>query len=60
MMPYDEFRKLVRDMRTSQRLYFRIHRQDELQRSKDLERRVDAELKPQRQEKGLFREDDVK
>lgn len=58
-MNYEEFRRLVRDMRAAQREYFRHRRNDDLQQSKDLERQVDAELKPQRQEPGLFESEDA-
>jgi hypothetical protein len=45
MIPYNQFRELVRDMRAAQREYFRTRSHFALQRSKELERQVDAELK---------------
>lgn len=58
MMTYEEFRNLVRDMRAAQIVYFKYRLSDHLQQSKDLERQVDAELKPQQQEPGLFATDE--
>lgn len=40
-----EFAELVGQMRAAQRLYFRTRDLNVLERSKDLERQVDAELK---------------
>lgn len=45
MMPVNQFRDLVRNMRAAQREYFRTRSHFVLQRSKELERQVDAELK---------------
>lgn len=45
MMPNNQFRDLVRDMRAAQREYFKTRSHFALQRSKELERQVDAELK---------------
>jgi hypothetical protein len=39
-----EFMQLVRDMRAAQKEYFRTRSKDVLNRSKELERKVDAEL----------------
>lgn len=39
-----EFMQLVRDMRNAQKEYFRTRSKDLLNRSKELERMVDAEL----------------
>lgn len=47
-----EFEKLVLEMRTAQKNWFRWHDQNELRKSKELERKVDAALKQkQEQEK---------
>ena len=58
MMPNKQFRDLVRDMRAAQREYFRTRSHFVLQRSKELERQVDAELKadtrPSREQPTLF------
>ena len=57
-MPVNQFRDLVRDMRAAQREYFRSRSHFVLQRSKELERQVDAELKadarPSREQPTLF------
>ena len=57
-MPVNQFRDLVRDMRAAQREYFRTRSHFVLQRSKELERQVDAELKadarPSREQPTLF------
>lgn len=45
MMPNNQFRNLVRDMRAAQREYFKTRSHFVLQRSKELERQVYAELK---------------
>ena len=45
MMADKQFRDLVRRMREAQREYFRTRSHFALQRSKELERQVDAELK---------------
>ena len=45
MMPNNQFRDLVREMRDAQREYFRTRSHFVLQRSKELEKRVDEELK---------------
>jgi hypothetical protein len=39
-----EFIELVRQMRTAQKEYFKTRTKDALNRSKELERKVDAEL----------------
>lgn len=39
-----EFIELVREMRAAQKEYFRTRSKDVLNRSKELERKVDAEL----------------
>ena len=39
-----EFEKNVLDMRTAQKNFFRYHDQTDLWKSKELERKVDAEL----------------
>jgi predicted nucleic acid-binding Zn-ribbon protein len=39
-----EFIELVREMRNAQKEYFKIRSKDVLNRSKELERKVDAEL----------------
>ena len=44
MIPYNQFRELVREMRAAQREYFKTRSHFALQRSKELERQVDAEL----------------
>ena len=58
MMPVNQFRDLVRDMRAAQREYFKTRSHFVLQRSKQLERQVDAELKadarPSREQPTLF------
>jgi hypothetical protein len=41
----DDFLKLIQDMRQAQRDYFRSRTSENLQKSKELERRVDAEVK---------------
>lgn len=47
-----DFEKLVLELRTAQKNFFRWHDQADLRKSKELERRVDAELaKKQEQEK---------
>ena len=47
-----DFEKLVLEMRTAQKNWFRWHDTADLRKSKELERRVDAELaKKQEQEK---------
>ncbi len=43
-MDEDEFRHLVKQMRTEQRRYFKTRSQDALKKSKALEKRVDDEL----------------
>lgn len=48
-MPVNQFRDLVRNMRAAQREYFRTRSHFVLQRSKELERQVDAELKADEQ-----------
>jgi hypothetical protein len=45
MMNSDEFRQLVGDMREAQKRYFKERLQRDLERSKALERIVDAELR---------------
>ena len=45
MMPNNQFRDLVRRMREAQREYFKTRSHFVLQRSKELERQVDAELR---------------
>lgn len=39
-----EFEQTVLDMRNAQKAFFRWHDQNDLRKSKELERRVDAEL----------------
>ena len=47
-----DFEKLVLELRTAQKNFFRWHDQVDLRKSKELERRVDAELaRKQEQEK---------
>lgn len=45
-MDYEQFKGLVREMRTAQKEYFETRSRDALQRSKALEKRVDNELVP--------------
>lgn len=45
VLPDNQFRDLVRRMREAQREYFKTRSHFVLQRSKELERQVDAELK---------------
>lgn len=44
-MRYDPFRELVREMRANQREYFKTRSHFALERSNQLEKKVDAELK---------------
>ena len=44
MMDYEQFKGIVREMRTAQKEYFETRSRDALQRSKALEKRVDNEL----------------
>lgn len=47
-----DFEKLVLELRTTQKNFFRYHDQLDLRKSKELERKVDAELaRKQEQEK---------
>ena len=47
-----DFEKLVLELRTAQKNFFRYHDRADLRKSKELERRVDADLaKKQEQEK---------
>lgn len=45
-----EFEKLVLELRTAQKNFFRYHEQVDLMKSKELERRVDAYLKRKQDE----------
>jgi hypothetical protein len=47
-----EFVELVRQMREAQRQYFKTRHTDALNRSKDLERRVDMWIKEQQNNQG--------
>ena len=44
MMTDSEFRKLVKELRTAQKAYFKNRLQRDLFQSKELEKKVDAEL----------------
>lgn len=50
MAELSEFEKLVREMRTAQRAYFRSRSSGALEASKRLEREVDAFLKARQEE----------
>ena len=53
MMTKEKFYEIVRDMRESQKAYFKNRKKEDLQQSKVLERQVDAEL-TEFFDKGLF------
>lgn len=53
MMNLEDFRRLVATMRAFQKAYFQHRLPGDLAKSKEFERRVDAELRSER-EPGLF------
>ena len=56
-MNYDEFAKLVLLMRNAQRNYFKTRSSDWLNKAKELEKRVDEELKLDPRQGKLFDDD---
>ena len=53
-MTYDEFRDMVRSMRRLQKDYFRSRNQTILNQCRDMERRVDRELDPTKDQPQMF------
>lgn len=53
-MTYDEFRDLVAGMRNAQREYFRTRDRRDLDYARNLERQVDAALRPLGPQLSLF------